>query len=196
MTEARLHALAGIVVRVITYGYGLFWKSGWIRSRWGMKAVTANGEAIPWLTYPAIEYVSRTVQKDWRVCEYGCGQSTVWYSKHCGEVCSVDDNPEWAAYAASRAPSAKVSVETEVGRYATFATKGFDLIIIDGRWRPECARHVIKLQAPMVILDNADNQLEARSILAGAYKHVIPFCGLTPAFRPEETCVFLEPTGG
>ena len=53
-----------------------------------------NGE-YPWITFPAIRFLERTLTKDMRVYEYGIGGSTLFFVKRVGEVISVEHDQEW-----------------------------------------------------------------------------------------------------
>lgn len=56
----------------------------------------ANGNAIPWFTYPAIEFLKDILSSEMRVFEYGSGFSTVFFNSRAKEVISVEHNPDWA----------------------------------------------------------------------------------------------------
>lgn len=70
-------------------------KKGWIRSVETRSAVDVNGDAVPWLTYPAIEFLTSTVRPEWRVFEFGSGSSTIWWGRRVAQVLSVDHDPAW-----------------------------------------------------------------------------------------------------
>ena len=53
---------------------------GWYASARANSAVNARGDPIPWITYPAIEFLQERVRPDWDVFEYGSGNSTRWYA--------------------------------------------------------------------------------------------------------------------
>ena len=58
--------------------------------------VDGQNNPIPWYTYPAIEFLSTIVRKEWRVLEYGCGYSTLFWKAHVKQVVSVEHNAAFA----------------------------------------------------------------------------------------------------
>ena len=50
-------------------------KNGWIRSVETRSSVDADGNAVPWLTYPANAFLARAVRPDFKVFEFGGGMS-------------------------------------------------------------------------------------------------------------------------
>src|SRR5512143_3931277 len=82
---------------------------GWVRSRRENRSVDVNGQPIPWMTYSAIEFLTRRVRKDLTVFEFGCGASTLWWAARVARVVSVEHDPGWAnATAAQLPPNATV----------------------------------------------------------------------------------------
>jgi len=57
--------------------------------------IDKNGNPIPWFTYPAIEYLNNLDLSDLKVFEYGSGFSTLYWSKRCKYVVSVEHDEEW-----------------------------------------------------------------------------------------------------
>src|SRR5947209_1387749 len=55
--------------------------TGHWRSSIAASAKTRSGEAIPWYTYPAIDFLSQRDFAGKRVLEFGGGQSTIWWSQ-------------------------------------------------------------------------------------------------------------------
>ncbi|MGI6098591.1 MAG: hypothetical protein ACOYD3_02410 [Kiritimatiellia bacterium] len=52
-------------------------------------------EQIPWITYPALEWLDCHIHADMTVFEWGTGGSTLFYARHTKHVVSVEHNPEW-----------------------------------------------------------------------------------------------------
>src|SRR5262245_66641616 len=69
---------------------------GWFRSFASGLPVDAAGRPLPWLAYPAIEFLARRVQPEWRVFEYGCGNSTLWWASRVREVIACEHDRAWA----------------------------------------------------------------------------------------------------
>ena len=68
---------------------------GWIRSAKEEISVDNEGRPTPWWTIPAIEFMNSVVSKHWRVFEYGCGHSTLWWQEKVNQVIGVDHDAEW-----------------------------------------------------------------------------------------------------
>lgn len=68
---------------------------GWVESCKRELPVDANGQPLPWWTYPAIEFVNTIVKPDFRVFEYGGGHSTLWWSRRVARVTTVDHDRQW-----------------------------------------------------------------------------------------------------
>lgn len=95
-------------------------KRGWFRSGDGLPR--NNEGLVPWITYPAFRQLQRIIKPDWRVFEYGCGGSSLWWAKHVAEVFSVEHDAAWAARAATGAP-ANLKVVTRVQNEACSARR-------------------------------------------------------------------------
>jgi hypothetical protein len=57
--------------------------------------VDAQGRPLPWITYAAQEVLSQIVRPNFRVFEFGCGNSSLWWADRVKEVVSIDHDPEW-----------------------------------------------------------------------------------------------------
>jgi hypothetical protein len=58
---------------------------------------------IPWITYPALAMLRRIVNPAWRVFEYGCGNSSLWWSARVSFVASVEHDDLWADHISTMA---------------------------------------------------------------------------------------------
>ena len=65
----------------------------WRRSR--TEVASAIGDAVPWVTYPAIEFLDRQLSHEHRVFEWGSGGSTLYFLEKAGKVVSVEHDPAW-----------------------------------------------------------------------------------------------------
>ncbi len=77
---------------------------GWIESSMSRQSIGMDGP-IPWITYPALMMLERIVSLEHKVFEYGCGNSSLWWSTHVAEVVSVEHDETWAKKVSSTAPS-------------------------------------------------------------------------------------------
>lgn len=51
-----------------------------------------DGGPVPWYTYPAVDFLSMLDFSDARVCEYGGGQSTLWWAARAKSVLSIEQD--------------------------------------------------------------------------------------------------------
>lgn len=173
---------------------------GWLRSFREGKPVDAEGRPIPWLSYPAIEFLAARVRPEWSVFEYGAGASTLWWAGRVREVVSVEHDAEWAKKVRAESPANAELLEVPLeygGEYARTAARWparFDVVVIDGRDRVNCATAALTALKPagVIIWDNSDRGeyrpgLEA---LAAAGFRRVPFIGLLPVhWQKNETSI-------
>lgn len=168
---------------------------GWMRSYLTKRPVDADGQPVPWFTYPATSFLDRRLEPGYRVFEYGAGGSTAWYAERVAEVTAVEHDPTWAEVVRSMTSKATV-IDAGEGDYPG-AIRGrgpFDVVVVDGIERAACARVCLgELDAAGVIVwDNAeyDDFPEAVAFLAEhGFRHV-PFFGLGPVgIAPWTTAV-------
>ena len=57
--------------------------------------VDKNKHAIPWFTYPAIEYFNNIDFSDKSMLEYGSGNSTKYWSKKVKQIVSIEHDKNW-----------------------------------------------------------------------------------------------------
>lgn len=125
------------------------------------KPVSKNGEAIPWYTYPAIEYLEQFDFGKKNIFEWGSGNSSLYFSKKANKVTSIEHDKNWYDIVATQLqPNQKlehVSLENYPAAIHQFNEK-FDVIIIDGQRRFDCALAcgLFLKEDGMIILDNSD----------------------------------------
>lgn len=125
--------------------------------------VDKEGHPIPWYTYPAIEYLSQFDFSDKKIFEFGCGNSSLFWAARAQKVVSIEDNPQWFSKWQKEFKSPVLDIrwrdEGEIYEKAIFEDNDFyNVIVIDGKRRTECARTAVQKLAPggMVILDDSD----------------------------------------
>jgi hypothetical protein len=152
----------------------------------GGRPVDADGQPIPWFTYPAIEYLTRFDMRGWAVFEYGSGQSTAWWSRRGANVVSVEHDSGWHAEMQARALPGTTLLHRDqrdayVGALAGTGAS-FDVVVIDGVFREHCAAVAGGALKPggMLILDNSDWYHEAASMIRAQGFHEASFSGFGP----------------
>jgi hypothetical protein len=166
---------------------GFLRQQGWQRSTNQRRSLAQAGSAIPWYTYPAIEWLQLWLRPTDRVFEYGCGQSTLWYAGRVASVRAVDHDADWLSRVQAEAPDNVSLVHAlEEAHYASRGTASgagyYDVVAIDGRFRVACAAPAIAAvkHTGIVILDNSDRPAYAaiHARLASAGFARIDFSGM------------------
>jgi len=116
-----------------------------------------NGLIFPWYTKPFLENILSIDTSNWKIFEYGCGDSTIWWKNYCDIIISVDNDLEWS----QKTNSFFVEDKNEYINFPKkFISDGlFDCIIIDGDpvvWRDECTSVAIDClkKGGLLIIDN------------------------------------------
>lgn len=144
------------LIKQINYNYNHFDS---IKSQ---KSIGKNGEPIPWFTYPAIDYLKKLNLKDKNIFEWGCGNSSLFWSGQVKQVVSVEDNKDWFnAINKNRKDNLNIHLARDKKDYIEFIStlnKNFDIIVIDGKYRKECCDVAIRYlnQGGLIILDNSE----------------------------------------
>ena len=122
-----------------------------------------DGNPIPWYTYPAIEYLSQFDYHEKEVFEYGCGNSSLFWAERAKQVTSIEDNPQWFEKWKREFSHPHLDIrwrdEGEIYEKAIFEDhKKYDVIVVDGKRRAECAAAAVQslAQGGMIILDDSD----------------------------------------
>jgi hypothetical protein len=144
----------------------LWFDYGFLRSARAGKCVDAAANAIPWYSYPAIEYLKQLDFTNRDVFEFGSGQSTLFWAQRARRVVSVEDDEAWYGIVSAKLPpNCEMILEKDIAVYPTHLARypdGFDVIVVDGasrgRTRNKCARAAIEHLRPggLIILDNSD----------------------------------------
>jgi hypothetical protein len=179
---ARLLGMEGLVKIYI----GGLREDGWFLSFKLKQAVRKDLKPIPWYTYPAIKFIEGRLKSSMKVYEFGCGNSTLWYSQRVNWVDSVEHDKEWYDYIINSMPK-NVSINQSYKDYVDdIDSRGckYDLIVIDGLNRGLCARKAVLnlTKNGVIILDNSDKQKHKSAVdfLDNTGLKRIDFFGLAP----------------
>lgn len=163
---------------------------GWFKTARKMTSIDADGNPVPWLNYPAIYFLKGKINhlKDSKVWEYGSGNSTIWWSKYSKSVISVEYDKSWKELIQSKTGKNSKIIFNEVNKdYPLTITKNkdmYDVIVIDGRMRVECAEQALNCltKKGIIIWDNTDReryQKGIKKIYSAGFKS-IDFYGPAP----------------
>jgi hypothetical protein len=121
-------------------------------------------QELPWINYPAMERIAAILTSESKVLEFGSGSSTLWLSKRCAQVVTIESNPHWFEFIKSQAGGNVIAALcTEPEAYCSvygYPNGYFDLVIVDGAWRTQSMRKALEMVAAggHIYLDNSDVQ--------------------------------------
>jgi hypothetical protein len=145
---------------------------GWHKSVNQGHPVDKTGSPTPWYTYAQLQWLMPRVKRTDVVFEFGAGYSTVWYGQHAKEVIAVEHNSTWLDKVQKMAGSnvtllfrttsgTEATVEGESPYYGAlheYPPGSFDIIVIDGMERVQCAHAApSRLRDDgIIVFDNSD----------------------------------------
>jgi predicted O-methyltransferase YrrM len=144
-----------------------------------LKSAWELGE--PWWPVPAVRYLQGQLPERARVFEWGSGSSTIWFVRRDADIVAIESESEWHHRVSQQARGARVRLieGTESGRVRSepelrdrgkhffddyveaideFPDSTFDVIVIDGIARCECAKRAAAKVRPhgLVVLDDTN----------------------------------------
>lgn len=176
--------------------------NGWFLSYLKISPVNLKGEPIPWITYPAINFLEKRLKNLTvnNVFEYGSGNSSLWWTKFSSNTFSVEHDQSWFK-TVNQTKTQNLNIYLEELNSEEYINKSnllntkFEIIVVDGRRRVECAKRSINALTDngILILDNS-NREEYKEIFdfykSKNFKH-IEFIGMTPmGVEESETTIF------
>ncbi len=194
----RILRLGGIVQLILD---SLLTRNGWFKSYYTKQAIDSMGRPLPWCTYSYIRFIGPRLNKGMQVFEFGCGNSTLWFADRVMHVSSVEHDEKWASYVKTIAP-ANVTLNFQAleygGEYSKMVLlqgRKFDIVVVDGRDRVNCARNAIHAlhEKGVIVFDNSDRDdyLPAMELLAETGFRRIDFFGMSPVTAHENvTTIF------
>lgn len=178
-------------------------KAGWFRSAEEGHCVDAGGQAVPWFTYPSIEFLGPRIPATAQVFEFGMGNSTLWWARHAQHVATCEGDKGWLDRISKVMPG---NVETiyadpasdDYPAAARNRGKPIDILVIDGRRRVDsCVMSLPQLSRQgVVVWDNAERERYSPGFdaLAEAGFKRLDFWGLGPLHVQRwVTSVFYRP---
>jgi predicted O-methyltransferase YrrM len=172
-------------------------ETGWFKSAEAQMPFDKNGDYLPWFTYSMISFLKTRVKPEMTVFEFGSGNSTLWWARETAFVTSVEHSFEWYSSLQPKIPSNVNYIYYESaagGDYCQMALKQddkFDIIVIDGEDRINCAMNSIQAlkNDGVIIWDNSDRPAyqDGFSYLNQNQFKRIDFYGLGP-FSKSNSC--------
>jgi hypothetical protein len=153
-------AVRGVSTGILT-PLAFSYQSGHFLSSLKSKAVDKKGIALPWYTYPAIDFLQYKELADKSTLEFGSGQSTLWWAARVNKVTAFEDDQSWYQSLLQLIPDnvelfLSDTLGSEVER--KLAGRTFDVIVVDGLDRLACAEKSIGFlnEGGAVLLDNSE----------------------------------------
>lgn len=188
------------------------YKQSWTKSFFDGFSQDDNGNPVPWMSYPAIEFLKNNLRKDYEIFEFGCGASTLFFADKVKKVVGLETNPKWHEIVTEKLRNVmpqlaadQINVEINLmidglqnSSYENFAKDSqqkFDLIIVDSLKRFECARNSIDALKPQgaIILDDSErkNYQKIFNFFAENNFTKQDFIGIAPGqLRVKNTTIF------
>ena len=167
------------------------------------------GNPVPWMTYPAIDFLKKNLNKNHKIFEFGCGSSTLFFAERVKQVTGIETREKWFAMLNIALQEARLdNVELSLMEdgltndfYQTFAKnsgKKFDFIIVDSIKRFLSATNSIDALKPggSIILDDSerDNYKKIFDFFAEKNFTRQDFPGVAPMqTREKNTTIFTLP---
>jgi len=171
--KTPLRSLANILLRA-TGLYSLYalrrsgalLEDGWFKSFSEKSSVGLDGEPLIWISYPAIDFIKDRIHKQMSVFEYGCGTGTLWWASRVKEIMAVEHDFAWFQKIKTIAPTnvqlchENLEYGGEYSKKILDYRKCFDIVIIDGRDRVNCAINCIDAlkENGVIIFDDSDRR--------------------------------------
>ena len=160
LRKSRLHTYSG---RMIDLG-GIAYMP---RSLWSvcLLKVFSYRQKRPWLGYRAVERLDEIIKPDWRILEFGSGMSSLFLSRRCGHLVSVESDSVWFeqmrrlfAEHGFKNVDYRFRGPDDYTAHADLPERSFDLVVVDGIIRDQCMLTALdKVKSGgYVFFDNSD----------------------------------------
>jgi len=134
------------IYKLITREEAYLVNTGYVNSVRKFKPVDKDDEPIPWMNYSFIDFLEPRLNKNLKVYEYGSGYSTLYLADRVKSVISIEYDKTWfekVKQDLNQKQNCTLLYYPSPEKYKTaikdFEGQLFDIIIIDGRDRVECA---------------------------------------------------------
>jgi len=181
--------------------HGPLVEDGWVKSFLNGQSIDCNSNPIPWLTYPAIDFLSLRLPRLELVFEYGSGNGTLWWATKAERVRAVENDAVWYERMRKIIPMNVDLYLEDLDTQSRYEEKilvqdcQYDVIVIDGRRRNKCMIQSLKRIKPngVIVLDNSDRleYMSGINELAVAGFKQIEFSGFCPIVNfKSQTSIF------
>jgi len=165
----------------------LLYKYGQLNTFREGKPVDSKGDPIPWITYPALEFLSQFDYSECEIFEFGAGNSTYFWARRAKEVISVESDSGWYEWLNKKKPAnVRLFHKSDANEFASVVLefdRPFTVIAIDSmKHRYNAALNAINKVAPggVIIFDNSDWYPNSCQLLRDAGFSQVDFHGFGP----------------
>ena len=178
--------------------------SGWLESLKRGYPCNSEGDIVPWMNYPIVEFLKERLHKDLAVFEFGSGYSTIFYAKLTKRVTSVEHNQTWYEKLKHDVPDnveLRLIRDVKSHEYCQSVCADqvkYDLVVVDGRERVRCIKESIKClsKTGVVLLDDSHRERyqEGIALLRSLGFNALNFSGMKPGGkRIYKTSIYYKP---
>jgi|694.fasta_scaffold13652_2 hypothetical protein len=169
---------------------------GLTTSRLKNQPIDREGNPLPWLALPAIEFLERCDFKRFTICELGSGSSTLWWAPRCKAIFTFEHSQTWLNKLNERNAYSNIHgyIQPEYGIFENFEKFNADVIVIDGLDRTSACTDIHqqitngKVSPVMIIFDNANWYPKSSDLLAQLQDFIsIDFIGFPPMGLGKQT---------
>lgn len=177
---------------------GYLKEHGWFRSFCAGESVDGTGEPIPWFTYPAIAFLRERLSPDFSLFEFGCGNSTRFWSRNLKQVDVCEHQAAWAERIQSLCGGntrIRCVAREEYPRAIAETGCRYEIVVIDGELRRECLEYTFPALTDngVIVLDDSFRE-ELQPIFDRCAEYgfrSLRFPGPTPIYNHlGETAIF------
>lgn len=175
------------VVSLLRRG-GYLNETGWLNSIIRKRSISKEDYPLPWMTYSFIGFINDRLSPNLTLFEFGSGESTIYWAKRLKKVTSVEHDIIWYQKMKMGLPSNVfyhyADLQGEYVNKISSIGEKYDIIVIDGRKRVECAKIAPLFLKPsgIIIWDNSlrEQYKEGIGYLEDRGFRHIDFKGLNP----------------
>lgn len=183
---------------------GALKEDGWFRSFRERASIDADGNPLPWITYPAIDFLARRIRPEMTVFEYGSGASTRWWASRVRHVVACEHDAAWYQKVRRNLPANAELHHVPLEYGGDYSKKileyqnAFDLVVVDGRDRINCAINALSALKPdgVIVWDNSERKRYEPGFEALAERGFkkLEFTGMCPmSTLKAETGIYYRP---
>lgn len=143
---------------------GYLLDNGWFQSYKNKTSVDKNGNPIPWVTYPFIDFIYERLNKEIDIFEFGSGNSTLFYATKVKSITTVEHDKQWFNKISKIIPEnskiifQEADTDGDYCRCIKKTNKKFDIIIVDAVDRVNCIYNSLDSLSDngIIILDDSE----------------------------------------